>query len=413
MAYRGGVTRTATEASICKSSSASLFPDQFSCAERMRDGSTIRKRTQNPLLNRVYLSRHLVIQKMISSCLKAFQRNCIAVGNNYQRIQLLLLGAGTDITFEELYSDTTRTFAVDFPEVIERRMSALHGSKIRDTSSTSIAGDLRCFDKVWDQLLLSGFDKDCSTIVLIECVLCYIDTPSVLKMLQQINALICGQSVLITYDPMSPKSSASQSLLPYQTRKSNTFAQMMADKFGERRAPILHCIGSTTSQEKFIKSCSWKYVKSVNMFNALRTYLCADERNVPILAEPFDEFASLALIHKLYGVSIASNDMKIFDDCLVELVGDTEDYTDRSIASKCPYGSHGIIADVSTSSRHSPGQDTSRKSQIILSECSQHSDENTLTSLLFRLNVAEQRVQILAEKWVGIYIILLPWFYCL
>jgi hypothetical protein len=117
---------------------------------------------------------------------------------------------------------------------------------------------------------------------------------------------------------MAPRSSYSQSTTSIPINSG--FAQMMADKFEDRKAPILHSIETKEIQRNFILSCKWEYVLTLNMYQALHCILTAKERRVPILLEPFDEFTSLALLHRLYGVTFASMDDVLFAHCLSQLV---------------------------------------------------------------------------------------------
>ena len=327
MATRAGVAKTAKEAIICKSSSSLLGNDCGGLQKpRMGDGDGFKCRRQSPLLNRIYHSRNQVIHKMVASCLRTLQfHENDAVLNP----QLLLLGAGVDVTFEGLYSNSTKIFAVDYPEIMLERKTALSDirfdkdsgvseSFLESNSPSLISADLCDFDDLWMKLSRSGFNAECSTIVLIECVLCYIDSSSVQKLLKQLSNHLPPQSILITYDPMVPKPSINSTLSNLSVTRSD-FAQMMADKFTERNAPILHNIKSIEMQKTFNKLCGWQYVTAMSMYTASRCVLTPEERMIPISAEPFDEFASLAMLHKLYNVTLASLSEQLFLSCLRDL----------------------------------------------------------------------------------------------
>lgn len=330
MTDRQGITRTAKEAMICKLSSSSLSCEAPNAQRKQNEEQkAVKGVVQNPLLNRMYHARQLIVHRMVSSCLNSFEINPDTTLHQNQRCQLLLLGAGMDVSFEKLYSSSAAIFSLDLPEIVSERKSGLFQIQTEETLKNSvndiytakmvaIPGDLRSFSSAWDSLLVSGFNVDCPTIVVLECVLCYIDTPSVEKLLLHLSGHLCRQSALITYDPMAPRSSYSQSLTSIPT--SNGFAQMMADKFEDRKAPILHSVETKETQKNFILSCNWKHVLTLNMYEALHCFLTAKERNISILLEPFDEFASLALLHRLYGVAVASLDGMLFTHCLAHLV---------------------------------------------------------------------------------------------
>ena len=331
MSTLAGVIKTAKEALVCKSSSSLLTNDSGGLQKpRIGDGDGARCRRQNPLLNRLYNSRNQIIHKMIRSCLGMLKSHGVDAVLRKSDPQLLLLGAGVDVTFERLYSKSATIFAVDYAEIMLEREAALSEILTKKKSevcescfeinrSSFICADLCDFSDLWTKLIAAGLDTKCPTIILIECVLCYIDSSSVQKLLKQLSNHLPQQSILITYDPMVPKPSVNSPLSALNTRRRSDFAQMIADKFTERNAPIQHNIKSTEMQEKFQKSCGWQYVRAVNMYTASRNILTREERQISILAEPFDEFASLAMLHKLYNVSFASLSEQLFLSCLNNL----------------------------------------------------------------------------------------------
>ena len=328
MEDRDGITRTAKEAIMCKLSSNFLRSDEGT-------DNAAKKRPQNPLLNRIYHSRYQVVHKTLSKCLNFLRAlnsvECIKGKQN----QILILGAGIDISFEESYSKSNTIFAVDLHEIINERNIALHTAETRSehkighpsrSLSISIVGDLRSFDDIWKQLLIKGFDSQCPTVVLIECVLCYIDTSAVQQLLMKLSKLLCNKSFLIMYDPMLPPSDSSSHFTPSSSTistasslsnlKKTDFKQMMSNKFESRKAPIRHSIKSKGNQCALMKSCNWNYLKVFNMFEAQHYFLTAEERSVSILSEPFDEYSSLALLHNLYGITLAGLDSNLFHTML-------------------------------------------------------------------------------------------------
>jgi O-methyltransferase involved in polyketide biosynthesis len=395
-----GVIKTAREALLCKSSSLNLLHNDedskaikpiklvksvtSSIGNLENHENKEKRRLQNPLLNRLYHARNLVIHKMISTSLNSFKlyKNCRDENSIENKCcQLLILGAGIDISFEKLYSDTASIFTVDLPDIITERkklLSRFYDSKrsntdecnnydsaysdnskrnanISDTNtktnnsannhiedskennlSVSISGDLRDFSSFWDQLLLNGFQTNKPTIVLIECVLCYIDTNYVQILLQKLSENLCDQSLLVVYDPMLSSSSSdsfspcsisktfsnhpcSSSLIQKNQIYNNGFKKMMEDRFKERKAPIRHEIESTIQQIKFLKSCNWENVKCYTMQEALQSFLSKEERSVASSAESFDEYASLALLHKQYSVTLSALDQKLYQSVMDRL----------------------------------------------------------------------------------------------
>jgi O-methyltransferase involved in polyketide biosynthesis len=425
MTDRQGITRTAKEAMICKMSSSSLSceaPDAHRAPNE--EQKAMKKITQNPLLNRMYHTRHVIVHKMVSSCLKSLKINQNTTLHQNQTCQLLLLGAGIDISYEKLYSDSAAVFSLDLPEIISERKAALSviqteetfmKNTVKDTFAAKIVavpGDLRSFSSAWDSLLANGFDKECPTIVVLECVLCYIDTPSVEKLLSHLSGHLCKKSVLITYDPMAPRSSFSQSLTSIPM--SNGFAQMMADKFEDRKAPILHSVETKEIQKKFILSCKWEHVLTLNMYQALHCFLAAEERRISILLEPFDEYTSLASLHKLYGITCASLDGILFAQYLSNLIstectaGNYQKYISDSLY-KGDYSCSDITIETKTCAV-STAENTVRSSAHTTTDSglvyynnessplSKGDDDVSLNLLLLRISSAENRLQCIINR---------------
>lgn len=468
-----------------------IFNDSVSSSLGNRDsndsrkvgGKQERKRLQNPLLNRLYHARYLLIHKMVSSCLNTFKRNTenhfrgresnnkldynrgrnsscnsysariisdnsatVQISDNMDSkstsntsskyCQLLLLGAGIDISFEKLYSNLANIHAVDLPEIIIERDKLLSHNKGDDTpdngrqdidntkdidktnidnnskssvgkikevieinrKSVSIAGDLCDFDDIWEKLLLNGFDVDCPTIVLAECVLCYIDTHSVRLLLQKLSSNLRKESLLILYDPMlpSPPSNSPSRSLPLSSNDStsssgsishskkisfnNGFSKLMQDKFSERNAPIRHCIPSTIRQQNFIQSCNWKFANSFNMHEASHLFLTTNERSISTSLEPFDEFSSLALLHKQYSVTLGGLERFSFESTLWDLLNYKK------------INSH----EISHSNDNDEGEKRNNNSNRFNS--SGTAIQNKITSLLQRICLAESNIQVLDQK---------------
>jgi O-methyltransferase involved in polyketide biosynthesis len=119
---------------ICKMSSSSLICEApYAHRTQNEEQKAMKKIVQNPLLNRMYHARHLIVHKMVSSCLNSFKINQNTKLNQNQKCQLLLLGAGIDISFEKLYSDSASIFSLDLPEVIKERQAVLSGVQIEET----------------------------------------------------------------------------------------------------------------------------------------------------------------------------------------------------------------------------------------------------------------------------------------
>ena len=167
-----------------------------------------------------------VITKLIES---------LCTNSSTNDIQLLILGAGYDHSYET--NTNAKIFIVDFPQIIEERM------KTSTTDSIAyISCDLRDPSLLIQKLLDYNFSTSTYTIILlgilmlsitiiiliitiIECVLSYIDTNDVHKLLSSLSSL-SSSSFIILYDPIIPN--------------TDGYFGTMIKKFSERGAPLLH-----------------------------------------------------------------------------------------------------------------------------------------------------------------------------
>lgn len=275
-----GVMKTALEALTCKSAAL---------RDEKGNGSVSYRKT--PLLNRIYQTRSSLMHKLVSNGLKA-----IELGDSTKSVpQLLILGVGLDTSYNS-YCD--RTFAVDFAEVIEQQ-SAANNSDGRQINL--VVGDLRQADIMLDDLLKVGFDPSLPTLILLECVLSYVEPLAAQTLLFTLTTRLAN-AILVMYDPV----------LPFHNVHGAGLAAMMHQKFEERGAPLLSCAHSVEQYGLNLRQAGWKHVTALSVNQAARLFLSAAERKAGVLAEPFDEFASLALLQNYYVIGVASTNKRVF-----------------------------------------------------------------------------------------------------
>jgi hypothetical protein len=145
-------------------------------------------------------------------------------------------------------------------------------------------------------------------------------------------------------------------------------------------------------QETFNKLCGWQYVTAMNMYTASRCVLTLEERKIPITAEPFDEFASLAILHKLYNVTLSSLSEQLFLSCLCDLKLDNSTVKGSKEASQS--------IDASLHCFNSPS--SAAATVAVVGRTSQSSQatnaEDSLEQLLRRISTAELRLQSLIVR---------------
>ena len=327
----GHLQRTAAEAQTCKVSSLRLSHPSIAWGTGR----------QTPLLNRFYHARSKIVHRMVSYSIDA-----LALSKK-QVVQILMLGAGLDTSLETSCGENTNVatiFAVDLPEVIEARQRVTTAA-VNNKAVILVAADLRDVNTLWQRLHDQGFDRSIPTVVLLECVLCYINTSHVSSLLTSLSESLHGGAMMVLYDPIVPLNLLS----PINDNDnpvilSHGYAHMLYAKFKERGAPLLHCVNSIELSQNFIQSsCHWPHVTCHNIHDALRCFFTAAEREIPCTAEPFDEFNALALLNRMYGVTLAGNDGPSFHRTWTKLISRSPFSTVQTANEAC--GTTQVAAD--------------------------------------------------------------------
>lgn len=257
-----GVMKTAQEALDCKNSAF---------ASRL----VVRK---TPLLNRVYQARSCLITKAVEASVSASTPGKL-------NMQLLVLGAGLDTTY---LTCADKVYLVDYQDVLDRHTNL-------PAHVTLVPGDLVEKEQLLAALSSSKFNFSAHTVVLVECVLGYINSEAAARMLRSITKAI-PVSMIITYDPV----------LAYTDVVGDGFSAKMHCKFAERDAPLLGCAQSVQEYSARFTTAGYAHVNACTIYQALQLYLSREERATSVTLEPFDEFASLALLHRHYALCIGS-----------------------------------------------------------------------------------------------------------
>ena len=266
-----GIVRTAREAKHCKSPSTA----------------------KTALLRYVYRIRSKILHKITASIIHHFHQwhnnnNIIS-----SSIQLLILGCGLDESYDA-YSATI--YCVDFEAIIEERTISHNIGSARDHIHF-VASDIRDVERLLIDLRRSSFDVSLPTLILCECVLCYMDLPSRIHLLYELSRQLY-HPIALTYDPILSSSN-----------HMNGYATEMKAKFEERQAPLLSSMHSITDTINHYHSCGWDHCISSTISQALQCYLSPQERrdiSSSIPTDSFDEYASLALLNHLYTITMCS-----------------------------------------------------------------------------------------------------------
>jgi O-methyltransferase involved in polyketide biosynthesis len=287
-----GVCKTAADALLCKLSSSSLgvvngtIPLSSKLIDNNVHATSVRKQTS--LLNRVYFYRSSLIHKII--------RKAIVVGTGHSelsRIQLLILGAGLDTTYDQ-YSAMCSVFLVDFPSVLLQRRS-LSPQTDYSAGVTYVGHDLRYAEELIAALRTFSFDMGRPTVILLECVLCYLDSECNSNLLRVLGSNLT-RSILIVYNPW----------LEADGRNELNFSRQLTKSFAERNAPIYRSFPSEQSLAlHWMQQYSWANTKIWTLNDAVSCLLTSSERSVALASESFDEYASLSAIGNRYALMLA------------------------------------------------------------------------------------------------------------
>ena len=287
MAAREGITRTGREANMCKLSASNTALT-----------SAVKKQT--PLVNRVYDVRMKLMHRLLNIA-------CTTMGR-YETCQILILGAGQDPCYD-VYSSSTRTlYLVDFPEVINERKQS-----ISDPFIKTVGVDMTNTSQLMLLLRAEGFDVQTPTIIVFECVLCYVNTDKCSELLSLLSSMM-SESLVISYDPV----------LKSTDYRVHGLSDHLRAKFSTRGAPLLSSSVSVTHRIDHFLQAHWKYVSCLNLNHASVLWLPEEHRRV-VLSEPFDEYTSLTSIHNHYFLTIACLNVDIYRTIMSSLRSVTGD----------------------------------------------------------------------------------------
>lgn len=270
-----GVVRTASDAIICKQS---LINAGYSIEHKSQQQTYQTKRSA--LTNRLYFARCKVVLRCVDM-LSSIHSSC----------QLLVLGSGHDETYTS--SQKGNIYYVDLPAVIPTCSSEHNVHKISCNLNNPSA--------LFPLLTSHHFDYSQPTIVIFECVLGYLNANASQALLTDLQRRI-PHCAIVLYDPIAaPTSSYTSSLLAHFTSHN----------------AALHSIFPTSyALYSCFRVAGYNHILTMNMHQAMELLLSSQERRISSTIEPFDEFAALAALHRMYHTSIITNDHTIFHTLL-------------------------------------------------------------------------------------------------
>lgn len=282
------VERTALEASSCKSAARDFAEDKE------------QKRSQSPLLSKIYLARSKVMHLLVQ----------VAQVTSITSVQLLNLGGGLDASYAQYFS---KEYVLDLPLSIERITAA---NRDQRTSTTFISCDLNNCVDVMSSLDAESFNWSQPTVVLMECVMSYLQPVSLEALLLCLSSRLTN-AIFVAYDPMCARGDAMDNV--------RSLSAMMTRKFHLRGAPLTGTVSSTKVFTTRMQRCSWHLCRTYTMYQALHCLLLPEERSLYGENELFDEYASLQTLLNVYCVCFASNNALWYHRFVVKLLRRSQD----------------------------------------------------------------------------------------
>lgn len=284
-----------------------------------------------------------------------------------EMVQLVLLGAGLDTSYDSwggIHTAATDTgadtnasvkvnmqvqvFVVDFPSVIEERLQSMATQSQQQVSSNktiSVATDLRKGGAVvWSELQAVGFQPCWNTVIVTEMVMNYLPVEILLSLVTELDALRKqqSQSMLLLNQKQIPEylwisydfySLFDSSLKSESKSCEMSFVKEMFKHYAAKGAPLVQVQASNYLQSArkteyrssanvvathFCQLWPCAFVRAVQawLVAVVPGKLCTDnkrdlrqgqgqkEQGGQVEEVLFDEYASLALLHRHFGISL-------------------------------------------------------------------------------------------------------------
>ena len=315
------IQKTAQEALINKISINHLGEKSSQCNNSL-------KLKSNPLLQKIYSERMTCMHRISSLVLSSIPQN-ISIGGRDS--QILIIGAGLDTSYNALKSSI---FVLDCPEVLGERSRLFED----ECSVNYITVNFNNISNMHDKLVKKNFQYGEFTLIVIECVLCYNDPNCVEHLLSYFSANL-KNSFLVIYDPLVNTENE-------KSIESSDFYDDFSGHFRSRKVPIKFSFQSCPNAYNILRS-HFPHVNCYTMSQASILLGSLRQSSPPphVLedstqneqGEPFDEYASLALLHNSYGIFLASSRADWFRSTLCKTTeGDREEVPTTSELGTSP-----------------------------------------------------------------------------
>jgi len=296
--------KTAGDAWFSKISSAELgyFTDGYS------KFFTKNKRKMMPLINRGTWTRVFSVRTLVNNFLSKFPTD---------KIQIVSLGAGFDWNFfyyqENVLEFNERDlhyFEVDFEDITAQKIDIIkqhseieelifkdaepsyEEGMIQTERYTLLSWDIRQVDDLEDKLVQAGLDKTIPTLVLTECVLCYMNSEDSSQIIAKIAEMFADVAI-VNFEMINP---------------NDPFGTTMVENLEARGCQLLGLkdVPDESAQVARMVDNGFQNGYCENMLRIHNSKLDETERSRIERIEMFDEFEEWDLLQSHYCICVGS-----------------------------------------------------------------------------------------------------------
>ncbi|ETV95291.1 hypothetical protein H310_11192 [Aphanomyces invadans] len=311
------VQDTATDAASCKLSAVTLgyWDDAFA-------GRFAKPNRKMPIINRGYYARvrsiEVLVHRFLAATAPASSVNSESTPPLSHTRQIVVLGAGQDSMYFRLKTRNdvegtalllrTLYVEVDFPAITRAKVRLCRRHKdlsnVFGTVETSsdmeltasgyalLACDLRDVATAQSKLLAAGIDPSIPTLILSECVLCYMDAADSAPLLQWFGTAFRDASVIV-YE---------------QIRPNDAFGQTMVQNIRMRGCDLksISTYPDAVDQVRRFRDAGFAQSECWDMNQVYYGFLDPVERKQKERLEMFDELEEFHLLQAHYCLVVAS-----------------------------------------------------------------------------------------------------------
>jgi len=293
------IIRTCEDAVNSKASCAQLgyYKDPYAIA-LSNQGSK-----KSPLINRGYWARIKIVETVIDDFLKLHKG---------QKVQILNIGAGMDTLFFRMHDagvipNVSKFVEMDFPEVISRKIMAMEKKPVfqnvtkgwkfsikecQGGAYVAFGGDLGQLDDVERSLKTCGVDFTAPTLILSECVMCYMDVKDSDELIKWSASSFSGNLAMFVYEQILP---------------GTRFGKMMVKNLNARGLPTASLLAYPTleAQEKRYTGAGFEQAVARDLNKLYNEYIDQKECSRVARIELFDEFEEWNMLMGHYCCTLA------------------------------------------------------------------------------------------------------------